>query len=377
MKVAAIAAAVVCLLAASAGSQAIPGTYVNFDAPGAQVTNPSGSSSVGTVVLDMNNLGQVIGLYTNDSSIGIRGFIRDAAGNISLIDAPSAGTPIIHGIKSLAETRPAAINDDGVVVGTGHNTIGMPKAFVRFSDGTTGELPFTGYSTMATALTKHQAGGSFSDGNHWTAFIRNQDGSIITFNAPDANSTQSYMGTFVTSINVPGAAVGWYYDSNQNTHAYVRSLDGVITEFSAPQAGHTGNTGTFPVRIFDSGAILGYWLDDNFNSGSFIRLPNGSFLPVALPQGSSYTAVFIADIDWWGHFIGVFNDAKGVAHSFYQAAGGRVTIFTDPAAGNVQGQGTVAVRMNQLGDVTGNYIDSGNISHGFVWKPLVQTARAH
>jgi hypothetical protein len=64
---------------------------------------------------------------------------------------------------------------------------------------------------------------------------------------------------------------------------------------------------------------------------------------------------------------GFYFDSSEVAHGFVRAPDGSFTTISAPGAGSVpeQGQGTYVAGDNPGGTVTGYYVDSSNVSHGF------------
>ena len=50
-------------------------------------------------------------------------------------------------------------------------------------------------------------------------------------------------------------------------------------------------------------------------------------------------------------------------------ANGTITTFDPPGAGTGPGQGTASSLINPAGAIAGAYIDSSNVSHGFLRTP--------
>lgn len=67
-----------------------------------------------------------------------------------------------------------------------------------------------------------------------------------------------------------------------------------------------------------------------------------------------------------GVITGFYIDSFHVAHGFIRAADGTITYFDAPSAGTSAGQGTHPVAINANGDVAGIYVDSNSAYHGFV-----------
>ena len=53
-------------------------------------------------------------------------------------------------------------------------------------------------------------------------------------------------------------------------------------------------------------------------------------------------------------------------HSFVRDKKGNITTFDPAGAGGSPGQGTFVASINAAGEITGSYIDAGDVRHGFV-----------
>lgn len=74
-----------------------------------------------------------------------------------------------------------------------------------------------------------------------------------------------------------------------------------------------------------------------------------------------------ASINPEGTITGYFVDSSGVAHGFVRTRGGDFTTFDVPSdTGAVQ---TAAFSINLLGAVTGEFFDASNVMHGFSRSP--------
>lgn len=94
------------------------------------------------------------------------------------------------------------------------------------------------------------------------SFVRNPNGSFISFEAP-GSGTARFLGTTAESISPVGVVTGNYTDSKTICHGFVRAHDGTITTFDAPGAGTLAPyVGTKPLSINLGGTIAGsYHLD--------------------------------------------------------------------------------------------------------------------
>jgi hypothetical protein len=116
-------------------------------------------------------------------------------------------------------------------------------------------------------------------------------------------------------------------------HGFVRDTWGNITEFDAPDAGKIPDCqcqGTIPLTINDWGAITGFYLDPNNVYHGFVRDPRGKITEFDAPDAGTGT--------WQGTFM----------DGAYYCCGHHI---------------------NSEGAITGGYIDSGNVYHGFLRHP--------
>lgn len=74
-------------------------------------------------------------------------------------------------------------------------------------------------------------------------------------------------------------------------------------------------------------------------------------------------------IDPSGAIIGNYVDAGNVNHGFLRARDGTISTFDVPGAGTGAYQGTVALGINPAGAITGMYFDGNCLYHGFLRAP--------
>ena len=70
-----------------------------------------------------------------------------------------------------------------------------------------------------------------------------------------------------------------------------------------------------------------------------------------------------------GEITGEYIDSNAVAHGFVRSRSGAITTFDAPGAGTGSGQGTMPLTNNPAGSVTGSEIDASGVSHGFLRTP--------
>ena len=173
----------------------------SFDVPGAQATYPLALAANGTIS----------GTYSNDHS---HGFILTKNGAFTSFDAPGdIYTPFT---SPVAFGKNFYVSPSGVIVGAYKQTI---------------------------------AGNPF--GYNYQVFIRVPDGTMTTFAA--ANYSPCCIWSFPTGINPGGEIVGSFNDGFTINHGFLRESDGTIVTFDAPGAGTGFNEGTAPLGITPRG----------------------------------------------------------------------------------------------------------------------------
>jgi hypothetical protein len=287
-------------------------SFTVFDAPNASSTFPS----------CINNGGDVIGQFIDVSQSGKqRGFVRDRNGNISVFDAPDA-----------LGTAPESINDFGDVAGVLTEPSASPGA-ARLGPNYT-----------------------------YRGFVRDRNGNITVFDAPNASSTFPY------SINNGGDVTGYFNDASQSNEyrGFVRDRNGNITVFDAPNASPTSSElGTFPVSINAGGDVTGSFhdLSQSKKQRGFVRDRNGNFTVFDAPNASGTQPFSIND---GGDVTGQFVDGSQT-RGFVRDRNGNITVFDAPNAAVLNFEGTFPFSINDGADITGYFFDAsqGNRIRGF------------
>jgi hypothetical protein len=304
------------------------GEFTTFDAVGAGRTGGSGS---GTFPESINGAGAITGHYIDSNNVN-HGFLRSPAGEFIAFDAPGAGK----------------------TAGSGSGT---------FPDGINGAGAITGHYVDSNNV------------NH--GFVRGPTGEFTTFDAPGASSAGSGNGTFPESISGAGAITGHYIDSNNVNHGFLRGPGGEFITFDAPGAGEIAGSaqGTFSDSISEAGTITGRYIDSNNVNHGFVRGPTGEFTTFDAPgagrtEGSGW-GTFPQSISGAGAITGHYIDSNDLNHGFLRSPGGEFITFDAPDAGKTagSGQGTFPESISGAGAITGHYIDSNNVNHGFLRIP--------
>ena len=209
---------------------------------------------------------------------------------------------------------------------------------------------------------------------------------IITFDAPGAiPNGASFDGTFPGSINNGGTITGIYIDADVLYHGFVRTPGGEFFRLDAPGVGTSVGTRfraipgsvnikTRSIDINNHGAITGNYIDwDNVSHG-FLRSPEGRLIRLDAPGASSaagtFDGTFPTSINNGGTITGNYIDSKDLVHGFLRSPTGGFTTFDAPGASSVAafGYGTFPESINDAGVIAGHYTDAHETSHGFVRK---------
>ena len=365
------------ILAGNASGQAVAPTSIarhangesqltEFDAPGAAtVTSPACGAYCGTIPLANNDLGEIVGSYT-DVNVVPHGFLRWPNGKVQSFDAPGAGLG-----SGLDEgTVAITVNDRGVIAGQFQDSMLVYHSFVRQAGGafTTIDPPDAGtganQGSEAVSLNNFDtvAGNIFDSSNVIHGFV-DSHGTIAVFDPPGS------VLTFVcqeTCLNDAGAVVGYFIDGTSTVHGFMRYPSGKIASVDAPGAATGGYGGTIAASINARGDITGYFYDSSGIAHGFIRKIDGSYIVFDAPaNGTGGTVAF--SINLFGTVAGASLDTNNTFHGYSRSRGGKFKLFDAPGAGSGAYQGTRPSTNNLFGDVAGWWIDAAGVNHGFVW----------
>jgi hypothetical protein len=194
---------------------------------------------------------------------------------------------------------------------------------------------------------------------------------IIPFDAPGAG-TGAGQGTFGVAIIATGTIMGYYIDGSSVAHGFLRSRGGTFTTFDAPGAGTGAGQGTFPNSIIPVGAVAGNYIDASGVNHGFLRSRDGTFTTIDVTGAGTGPGqgTQAGNINPMGTIAGLYLDASNVFHGFVRAPDGAITTFDAPGADTTDAFfGTTpdfTSGLNQAGAVSGDYLDSNIVFHGFV-----------
>jgi probable HAF family extracellular repeat protein len=150
-----------------------------------------------------------------------------------------------------------------------------------------------------------------------------------------------------------------------------------ITTIDAPHAGTINGYGTEAIAICPTGQIAGFYAGYSNSVHAYVRTTDGTITTFdgpgagtgagAIPLPGNNPGTYAVAGDACGLVTGYFIDSRNVAHGYLRAADGTLTVFDVPHAGTGNGQGTFAGNMSLSGEViAGNYVDSTGMNHGFL-----------
>jgi hypothetical protein len=322
------------LLVSSTVALAGPGSkagqrYTIFDAPDATYTHAG----------NINDTGAVTG-YFFDASGRIHGFLRDADGDLTVIDA----TP------DAMDTEPAGINARGEIAGP---IEGGSRSFIRDRKGniTVFSAPGAGETFVSAINARGDIAGMFKTGGANDGYIRDSKGHFTTFALPDGSDL------LVSGITSRGDVVGTFDDFTQGgkQRIYLRDRNGSFT-FLDIQNGTPWVSG-----INDRGDIAGISVDQDSIVG-FVRNRDGetTYLKVPSPE--------VTGINNRGDVVGLFGDPSrgGKPCGFVADLNGNITILDVPNA-----TATYAYSINNRGEVSGSFdvAGLGSKRRGFLFRP--------
>jgi uncharacterized membrane protein len=283
-------------------------TFTTIDFPGAVLT----------FATDINNGGQIVGRYLDTAGI-TRGYLL------------SRGT-----FTSL--TFPGAVFTDTIGINRSGDIVGF-------------------YSLTSTTGVKDVHG-----------FLL-RGGIFISFDFPGAPDT------FAEGIDTNGDIVGFTTDisfSLSKRHGFLLS-GGVFTSIDFP-----GAASTEAWRINDLGEIVGRYLSTTDDKWHLYRLSGGSFTAVAdFPEAAQTAAGFqshVGGLNSQGDItsdycsstpcLNTSNDTVDAGLHGFLLSGGIYTSIDPPVA-----IGSIAIGINDTGDIVGIYVDTSERLHGYLRTP--------
>jgi hypothetical protein len=343
-------------------------TIITFDAPGAG-TGPG----QGTLAFVVSSAGVTIGEYTDAKNV-YHGFVRSPNGSIITFDVAGAGTVPGQGTQPFSmnargEITGYYVDDTGLSHGFLRDYDGTVVTFDAPGAGNGGCSPpiiCPNGTAGASINSEGTIAGQYVDNNGvFHGFVRSPGGSIHTFDVPGAG-VGSGQGTFITfddGINAEGAIAGGYSDAGGVFHAFVRNPDGSFVTFDPPGSIFTNNSGITP-----NGTVTSYYFDASSALHGYVRHPDGTFtlFDVSGAGTGPMQGTEPLNINAQRDITGAYIDANGVNRGFLRYRSGSITKFDVAGAGRGSGQGTIPIYNNRADAICGYYVDASGANHGFL-----------
>ena len=159
--------------------------------------------------------------------------------------------------------------------------------------------------------------------------------------------------TQASGINDSNTVVGEFTGSDQLTHGYLLTPDGNFTQYDVATGASTSIYG-----INNAGNFVGL---TSFQGQTVMGFVNIGGTVTEFTFNGDYTYAF--GIDSKNDTVGDFLTPGFVTHGFYRDASGKMTQIDYPGAAT-----TVCLGINDAAEITGYYVDTDNVAHGFVTK---------
>jgi hypothetical protein len=243
------------------------GSFTTFDAPGAGIR-----ANQGTSASLINLRGEVAGFYLDENSEP-HGFVRSPDGSIASF-----------GWQGAQFVLPTSFDDDGTLFGEFADSADIWHCFIREPGGniTVIDAPGAGtvHNTGTLAGTRNLQGeitGTMEDSNNLAhGFIRSPGGDFTIFEAPGAateGTSDFTLGTGGYAIASSGMVAGTYSDANAVWHGFVRTPGGSFTVVTNPRAGTGPGQGTAVAAINNVCEAAGYYTDSQGLNHGFLWSP--------------------------------------------------------------------------------------------------------
>jgi uncharacterized membrane protein len=362
------------------------GKFTKIDVPGARETRPFGISNHGQIVgeyvdadgrlrgfllddatfttidapygastsaTDIDDNGRIVGTSRNADPASqrfARGFVRDAQGVFTSIDAPAAPPP--PGRPEFPQTEIFGINNHGQFVGLRTDSEGVRPFLFENGAFTVIEVPQAVDNAIALALDVDDRGrivGGYDLTGH--GVLQTARGQFITLDHPEGIGE-----TILTGSNNRGQITLFILDASGTGRGFLRDKRRFI-EIEVPGALASG-----PGAINDRGQVVGtYSTLTRLNHAFPVRgylWHRGELTLVDFPDAVNTVP---NDIDNSGRIVGEYVDQAGVGHGFVREADGRFSTLDVPGAVSSSIQS-----INERGQMVGTYLDAAGGFHGYL-----------
>jgi len=158
--------------------------------------------------------------------------------------------------------------------------------------------------------------------------------------------------TQASGINDSNTVVGDFMGNDHLTHGFLLTSDGQFTQYDVAV-----NTSTYVFGINNAGNLAGFVGNDGANQ-AFVSV--GGTVTQFTFNGNPTVAF---GIDSSNNTVGQFVDTNFITHGFYRDKRGVIAQIDYPGATT-----TSCFGINDLGEITGYYLNTSNVAQGFITK---------
>jgi uncharacterized protein (UPF0297 family) len=316
------------------------------------ITTIDPPNSTFTIAQAINPVGQIVGYYLDGS--GIHGFLRQPSGAITSFNVSRDGFQLGTFATAINPAGQITGYYDTFNL-TQHSFLRRPDGTITLffvnSTSTASAAPNPAPLVDVNLVDGDASSGINQAGQiagvwgnaRYFSFLRQRDGTIASFGCISGTGIPN---TQAQAINSTGQITGWCYDG-RGYSGFLRQPNGTIITFNPP-----GSNGTIATAINSTGQITGSYYDGNVTHG-FLRQPSGSITTFD-PAGSSNTQA--KGINSTCQIASYYLGADSTYHGFLRQPDGSITTLDAPGAGTGSNQGTFAQAINPAGKITGYYI---------------------
>ncbi len=161
--------------------------------------------------------------------------------------------------------------------------------------------------------------------------------------------------TQASGINDLNTVVGEFVGSDHLTHGYLLTPAGKFTQYDV-----AAGASTYIYRINNAGNFVGFTSFQGQTVMGFVNI-GGTVTKFTFQGDYTFAYAINSKNDTVGDFI--TPPPTSITHGFYRDAAGTMTQIDYPGALE-----TVCLGINDLGEITGYYLDTNNVAHGFITK---------
>jgi hypothetical protein len=296
-----------------------------------------------------------ISLFILTILLGVNQAIKAESYIYTQIDVPGAdGSTLVNGINNIGE-----------IVGEYSDNRGV-HGFLRQTDGSFISFDFKG----AEATRPHgindsgQIVGVYERRGDHHGFLREPDGSMTIIDPGVMVDSGGYFRSHANGINNDGQIVGWYYncDPDCRSEGYMRDIDGTFI-YPIPILDSLKGSAEMAWGINSFGQIVGYYTDTTPEMVGYIGEIGNITTKYQFPGAASTWGRGVNDV---GQVVGAYRDpTTSMIQGFFRDIDGSFTgiTFTGP---DYQNQ---PMDINNSGVIVG-WGQGVSITHGFIATPV-------